>query len=190
MAFVASIDRQLELQLAGSCKKIGHHSAWPWCQSSLNGLSFMDEKEQNERKTHVLCLFCSGCSYHEDRKKTLWSLPCQFTLCVLVRWESTLLFSCWSSTESSPGMYTAAPLGMFLKLPPFFSSPFKCLRLSEIIIFLQWGYRHIGMGSIAQTCPLHNCSHLGKVVVKPSTVLESQGLLHNSTPKFGLSFTG
>lgn len=101
-----------------------------------------------------------------------------------------ILFSCWSSTESSPGMYTAAPLGMFIKLPPFFSSPFKCLRLSEIIIFLQWGYRHIGMVSIAQTCPLHNCSHLGKVVVKPSTVLESQGLLHNSTPKFGLSFTG
>lgn len=46
------------------------------------------------------------------------------------------------------------------------------------------------MVSIAQTCPFHNCSHLGKAVVKPSTVLESTGWLHNSAPKFGLSFTG
>lgn len=146
----------------------------------------------------MLCLLCSGCIYDEDRKKALWSLSFQFTPRVLGRREPGagalgsphILFSCASSTQSSPGMYTAASLSIFLNLPPFFSSAFSCLKLSEIIFFPQWGYRHIGIVSIAWTCPLHNCSHLGKAVVKPSTVLESPGLLHNSAPKFGLSFTG
>lgn len=58
------------------------------------------------------------------------------------------------------------------KLHSFFSNPYACLRLSKIILLIQKGYRLIGMVPIAQTCPLHNCSHLGKAVVKPSKQLQ------------------
>lgn len=59
MAFVASIDRQLELQHAGSCMKIGHHSAWhpdaqaPWMDCSL-------WMKRNKMKERLMCfVFCA-----------------------------------------------------------------------------------------------------------------------------------
>lgn len=96
----------------------------------------------------------------------------------------------WSSTESN--LYTVASLGMFLKLPPFSAvllpKTFRGYIISSV--WLQALLAPIGMFSIAWACPLYNCSHLGKAVIKPSAVLESSDLLHNSAPKFGLSFTG
>lgn len=196
MAFVASIDRQLELQLAGSCMKIGHHSA-RHCDARVPLMDCpLGTKRKNGGQTHVLCVLCFGCSYHEDRKKT----PVITSLSIQMCWAGgNLGLEHWDVLRSyfsvdPPRIQLRYVHNSFYrhvsKISPFFSSPFACLKLSEVVLFLQWGYRLIGMVSIARTCPWHNCSHLGKAVVKPSTVLESPALLHNSAPKFGLSFTG
>lgn len=196
MAFVASIDRQLELQFAGSCMKIGHNSAWH-CDTQVPLMDCPSWITRNIMKERLICIVFLDVAVMKAGKK-----PCDHslsihTMCVgqVGTWGwSTGIFSgfifLWSSTESSPDMYIAASLCMFLKVHPFPSNSFACLRLSTIMLFLQRGYRLVGMVLIAWTCPLHNCSHLGKAVGKPSTVLESPSLLHNSAPKFGLSFIG
>lgn len=133
MAFVASIDRQLELELAGSCMKIGHHTVWH-CDAQVPLMDCPLWIKRNIMKERLMCIvFCAlDVAVMKTGKKTLWSLPCRLTPRVWGRWEpgagalgsSQLLFFCVSSTESSPGMYTTASLGMFPKLPPFFQQSF------------------------------------------------------------------
>lgn len=196
MAFAASIDRQLELQLAGSCMKIAHHTAWHR-DAQVSSMDCPLWMKRNKMKGRLMCFVC--CALDVPIRKTgKIALPCQFTPCVLGRWEPGagalgsphILFSCGSSTQSSPGMYTAACFRHVSKIAPFFQQSFCLFKaFRNCVIPSVWLQTHFVV-SIAQTCPLHNCSHLGKAVVKPSTVLESPGLLHNSAPKFGLSFTG
>lgn len=195
MAFFAAIDRQLEIQLAGSYRKIGHHTAWHH-DAQVPLIDCLLWIKRNIMK-HRLMSFVL-CALDVAVMKT-WKKPSDHFLvnshnmcCAggnlgLGHWD---LLRSYISVDPPQNSAHVCTQQLILKLPPFFSSPFACLRVSEVVLFLQWGYRLMDMVSIAWTCPLHNCSHLGKAVVKPSTVLKSPGLLHNSAPKFGLSFTG